>query len=289
MSVRDSSSTASRRSSTSASDNMAKDSKYYVVWKGRKPGIYTSWATAKAQIDGFSGASYKSFKSEKEARAAFDSGSRPKAENKSKFYVVWRGREPGIYTSWEETQEQIRDVAGPQFKAFNTRAQAEEAFGKTYEDYKGVDVRKLVDLSPEQLRRIGRPILPSISTDAACSGNPGKMEYQGVDNQSLETLFHFVFPLGTNNIGEFLGIVDGLKWLKKHNLPHPIYTDSRLAMGWIEAKSCRSSLPYNSTTAALWEIVREAEAWLKQNSFSNKILKWETKVWGEIPADFGYK
>lgn len=42
--------------------------KYYAVKKGKTPGIYYSWDECKAQVDGFSGAKYKSFKSEMEAR-----------------------------------------------------------------------------------------------------------------------------------------------------------------------------------------------------------------------------
>ncbi len=45
--------------------------KYYVVWKGRKKGVFTDWDTCKQQVDGFAGARYKSFKTRNEAEAAF--------------------------------------------------------------------------------------------------------------------------------------------------------------------------------------------------------------------------
>ena len=35
--------------------------KFYAVKKGRTPGIYRTWDAAKEQVDGFSGAEYKSF------------------------------------------------------------------------------------------------------------------------------------------------------------------------------------------------------------------------------------
>jgi ribonuclease HI len=44
--------------------------KYYAVLKGRKTGIFTSWTDCKEQINGFSGALYKSFKTRGEAEAA---------------------------------------------------------------------------------------------------------------------------------------------------------------------------------------------------------------------------
>ena len=36
-------------------------------------------------------------------------------------------------------------------------------------------------------------------------------------------------------------------------------------------------------------LIGRAETWLKNNSYNNKIIKWDTKKWGEIPADFGRK
>jgi hypothetical protein len=37
------------------------------------------------------------------------------------------------------------------------------------------------------------------------------------------------------------------------------------------------------------EMIERAEKWLKENRYSNKIVKWETELWGEVPADFGRK
>lgn len=44
-------------------------SKYYAVKKGKKPGVYRTWDECKAQTDGFSGAIFKSFKTQEEAEA----------------------------------------------------------------------------------------------------------------------------------------------------------------------------------------------------------------------------
>ena len=44
-------------------------SKYYAVKKGKKPGVYRTWDGCKAQTDGFSGAIFKSFKTQEEAEA----------------------------------------------------------------------------------------------------------------------------------------------------------------------------------------------------------------------------
>lgn len=47
--------------------------KYYAVKNGRKIGIYTDWDSCKEQVDGFSGAEYKSFSKESEAKAYLNS------------------------------------------------------------------------------------------------------------------------------------------------------------------------------------------------------------------------
>ncbi len=45
--------------------------KFYVVRKGKTPGIYENWADCKAQVDGFSGADFKSFLTLEEAKVYY--------------------------------------------------------------------------------------------------------------------------------------------------------------------------------------------------------------------------
>ena len=97
------------------------------------------------------------------------------------------------------------------------------------------------------------------------------------------------FPNGTNNIGEFLALVHGLAFLKDKKSDLPVYTDSKIAMSWIRQKKCKTKLNKNSKNEKLFELIKRAEVWLTKNNFNNPILKWETKSWGEIPADFGRK
>ena len=131
----------------------------------------------------------------------------------------------------------------------------------------------------------------SISVDAACSGNPGKMEYRGVETQNKNELFH-IGPLneGTNNVGEFLALVHALAMLKKKgDSKTPVYSDSKIAMGWVKRKKANTKLKRTHRNERLFELTARAEQWLKANSYKTRILKWETKRWGEIPADFGRK
>ena len=208
---------------------------------------------------------------------------------KKKFYVIWNGHQRGVFTSWNVCKKHIKDFKGAQYKSFGAKDDAEKAFKGSYFDYVGKETKK-VKLSSEELKRIGKPNLNSISVDAACSGNPGKMEYKGVVTGSKKQLFiQGPFEKGTNNIGEFLALVHGLSFLKQKKSILPIYSDSRIAMKWVEVGQCRTNLKITSENKALFDLVKRAEIWLKNNTYTTTILKWETKVWGEIPADFGRK
>ena len=208
---------------------------------------------------------------------------------KKKFYVIWKGKKEGVFTSWDVCKKHITDFKGAQYKSFSSKEAAEIAFKGKYEDYVGKDTKKEV-LSAEELKKYGKPLFPSLAVDAACAGNPGKMEYRGVDAETGRQLFiQGPFEKGTNNIGEFLALVHGLGYLKQKNLNHPIYSDSKIAISWVKTGQCRTNLPISSENEVLFDMVKRAEKWLKENNYTTQILKWETKAWGEIPADFGRK
>lgn len=206
-----------------------------------------------------------------------------------KFYVVWKGKEPGVYDSWKKCERQINGFNGAKYKSFSSREQAEEAFLGPHEEYIGKTVLKPI-IPQEILDREGSPISDSFCVDAACSGNPGDLEYRGVDTDSGAELFR-VGPLkqGTVNIGEFLAIVHGLAFLKERNMDWPIYSDSKTAIKWVRDKKANTKLQKSTINAKVFELIERAERWLKTNSYPNEILKWKTKYWGEIPADFGRK
>ena len=130
---------------------------------------------------------------------------------KKKFYTVWKGHNIGVFESWDDCKAQIKDYQGAQYKSFSTFEAAKKAYKGNYKDYIGKSKIFKSDLSENQLKKIGQPNYNSISVDAASSGNPGKMEYRGVDTKSKKQLFiQGPFEEGTNNIGEFLAIVHGL-------------------------------------------------------------------------------
>lgn len=212
------------------------------------------------------------------------------SKKKKKYYTVWKGHKTGVFESWNDCKAQIKDYQGAQYKSFSTFEAAKTALKGNYKDYIGKNKTFKSELSKEQLQKIGLPNYNSISVDAASSGNPGVMEYRGVDTKTKKQLFiQGPFEEGTNNIGEFLALVHGLAFLKKHKSNRILYTDSRTAQSWVIKKNCNTKLERTDKNKALFELVDRAIDWLKTNNYSTTIVKWETKAWGEIPADFGRK
>ena len=203
--------------------------------------------------------------------------------------MVWEGKEPGIYRSWDECKRQIHGYGSALYKGFVTEAEAREAMTSPCWDYIGKNAKTKRPQNKE-LAKFGIPNLESLSVDAACSGNPGKMEYRGVYTKTGEEIFRQgPFKDGTNNIGEFLALVHGLAFLKQKNSSLPLYTDSITAIAWVKAKKAKTKLEMSDKNAVLFDLMARAETWLKQNDYSTQIMKWETSMWGEIPADFGRK
>ena len=206
---------------------------------------------------------------------------------KQRFYVVWNGLTPGIYTSWNECKMQIEGVKQALYKAFDTLSEAERAYASSPREHIGHGTKgenkKTVATLPACI------IQNALAVDAACSGNPGMMEYRGVYVGTGEELFHFGPIFGTNNIGEFLAIVHGLAFLKQRNIDLPIYSDSHNALLWVKGKKCKTKLPRDAKSEQLFGYIDRAEKWLKENSYTTHLIKWETGDWGEIPADFGRK
>ncbi|MGM9747027.1 MAG: viroplasmin family protein [Paludibacteraceae bacterium] len=207
---------------------------------------------------------------------------------KQKYYVVWQGRTSGVFDSWEACKAQIDGYEGAQYKSFPTENAAKMAFAKNY--WQVVGSHKTMSLSafPDADER---PLAGCLSVDAACSGNPGVMEYRGVLVDTGEEVFRQgPFAAATNNIGEFLAIVHALALVEQGKLTvAAIYSDSVTAQAWVRQRRCKSKLVQNADNAPVFELINRANAWLATHTVSTKVLKWKTDIWGEIPADFGRK
>ncbi|MGG1517514.1 ribonuclease H family protein [Paenibacillus oryzisoli] len=212
----------------------------------------------------------------------------------SKFYVVWVGHKPGIYRSWPDCQAQTNGYPQAKYKSYESESEAKMAYEKGWQKSlnfsgKGTSGGNAGKKSatPETAPEVD---YNSISVDVGCSGNPGIVEYKGVDTKTGEIIF-YQGPIskGTNNLGEFLAIVHGLAYLKKQGSNKTIYTDSVTALSWIRKKEVSTNLVRDKSTEEIWMLVDRALKWLQTNTYTNKIVKWDTKKWGEIKADFGRK
>ncbi|MCA0131187.1 ribonuclease H1 domain-containing protein [Winogradskyella alexanderae] len=211
-------------------------------------------------------------------------------KTKKKYYTVWKGHNTGVFESWDDCKAQIKDFKGSQYKSFASFEAAKTAYKAGPKDFIGKSKKFKSELTKEQLKKIGQPNLNSICVDAAVSGNPGKLEYRGVDTRTKKQIFiQGPFEEGTNNIGEFLAIVHGLALLKQKASNKIIYTDSITAISWVKKKNCNTKLKRTEKNKPLFDLVNRALKWLMENNYSTTIVKWETKAWGEIPADFGRK
>ena len=214
--------------------------------------------------------------------------------SKNKYYVVWRGRKRGVFSSWAECERSVKGFVGAQYKGFGSRQEAERAFARSYAEFQG----RPSSQGRWKLSR-AKPVLPSISVDAAANGSPGDTEFRGVRTDTRQPIFREgPFREGTNNVGEFLAIVEGMRWLRKHGLDWPIYSDSNNAIAWVRAGKCNTKLRRTAHNARLFEMIREAEGYLRADDPQGgtrsgwqhrQVLKWDTAAWGENPADFGRK
>lgn len=203
---------------------------------------------------------------------------------KKKYYVVWAGHNPGIYENWPSVQAEIANYSRAKYKSYPNLEEATKAFRNGWAS----EFKK----KSGQSENTKTPYIPrSISVDAASSGNPGTVEYQGVLTHNKKQIFHAgPFEQGTNNLGEFLALVHALALLdkqEKYNIP--IYSDSITAMSWVRNKKVKTTLERTERNKEIFQLVDRALVWIETHPVKNKILKWETRKWGEIPADFGRK
>lgn len=219
---------------------------------------------------------------------------------KQKYYVVWIGRKPGIYTNWEECQKQTNQFEGAKFKSFDSLAYAEQAYRDGWQKHWGKGKQENTSRRKQSNQSTRKKQADSfssaeidynsISVDVGTHGNPGPVEYQGVDTKTGKVIFSYgPISKGTNNLGEFLAIVHALAYLNKIGSNKTIYTDSVNAMKWVREKQVSTTLPRDDSTKEIWNLVDRALKWLHENTYENKILKWNTKKWGEIKADYGRK
>ena len=124
-----------------------------------------------------------------------------------------------------------------------------------------------------------------LAVDAAHSTKNRKTEFQGVDLKTGKTVFRFDLGNQTVNIGEFLAIVEGVKYILETGYePRRVYSDSVTAISWFKNKRTASGKRN--------KLLMKAEVYLRAMAYwvdTVEVVKWNNREWGEIPADFGNK
>ncbi|MRN53636.1 ribonuclease H [Paenibacillus monticola] len=218
---------------------------------------------------------------------------------KQKYYVVWEGKQPGVYSTWADCQAQTDHYTGAKYKSYESKTAAETAYKAGWKGNWGTGTagsgaaKSTVGSSFKRSAAVETSAeidYDSISVDVGTRGNPGPVEYKGVDTKTGELIFSCgPISKGTNNLGEFLAIVHALALLKKEGSSKTVYSDSVNAMKWVKQKQVATTLARDASTAEIWLLIDRAVSWLQNNTYDNKLLKWQTKVWGEIKADYGRK
>lgn len=223
---------------------------------------------------------------------------------KTKFYVVIKGVVPGIYTTWGECEAQVKGFKGAEYKSYPTRAEADAVFasGTVKREVKSIsgtthsgatELKEMLVHAPTPTVKafVSKTGRECISVDVGTHGNPGVMEYRIVAIPSGKTLFHSPqYALGTNNIGEFLALVDSIRYARQQDQPLDIYTDSVTAQAWYREKRMNTTMNLSRLPLVLQQKIQEVLAYLAAESSDYPyIYKWDTKKYGDIPADFGRK
>ena len=221
------------------------------------------------------------------------------ANYNKRYYVVWKGRVPGVYDNLDDAMEQVDNFPGAMFKSYDSPQAAAEAYRRSEvrEDKKDLG-NILLNSSRSNIPASGKPdyfSFPEIdlngwAVDASCLGNPGRMEYRGVELMSGRELFRVgPFEKSTNNIGEFLAIVHALALMQQTGESHTIYSDSVTGMAWVRNRKIKTQLTREQANEKCFKMMERALSWLNTHHYSTRILKWQTERWGEVPADFGRK
>lgn len=221
-----------------------------------------------------------------------------------RFYVVFEGHNPGVYDDFNDAMEQVDGYQGSVIKSYASSAEAAQAWRAKESRQDSRELGALLVNATEHSRQ-SAPLpkgsasdyfsFPEIdldgwAVDASCQGNPGVMEYRGVELMSGRELFRVgPFKKGTNNIGEFLAIVHALALMAQRGETHTIYSDSVSGMAWVRNKKVKTALKRDAGTEPVFRMMERALAWLHTHQYSARILKWDTDRWGEVPADFGRK
>ncbi len=204
---------------------------------------------------------------------------------KKKYYVVWKGRETGVFETWDDCKAQIDHFAGAVYKSFKSKDEATEAFNDSYKEYIGQSKEEMpleiVDDFEDSF------IEDSISVFSKWDETTLIGDYQAVYTNTQELIFeHLSIQDAKKELIEFLAIVHCLAHCKKYQIELPVYSNSDAAIQWVKLKSFDRKKALLSENKVTDDLLTRAISWLDQNEYDNELLIWNTHLWQENKAGF---
>lgn len=174
-----------------------------------------------------------------------------------KFYVVWQGRETGIFTDWNTCKKQVDAFAGARYKSFKTRAEAQAAFAGSAAPKSSSLVKKkstkqtVKTYTADEIAAMA--LDTKIFTDGGCEPNPGNAG-SGIAvyrNNLIDELWYGLYePHGTNNTAELHALHQAL-----------IMAESEADLGRSVAIFCDSK--YSIQCVTQWAVNWQKKGWKK--------------------------
>ncbi len=209
-----------------------------------------------------------------------------------KFYVVWAGREPGIYTDWPSAQKQVIKFAGAKYKSFTSKAEAEAAYASGATNPGNKSAAKTTSSRTASRTNQGNNLsAPPIKTDVViycdggCDPNPGKAG-SGValyHNDRLTQLWYGIYnPQGTNNSAELNALYFSLQLAQhaiKQGLSAQIMCDSMYSIQCIRDWAAGwEKNGWKRKTGAIINLDIIKQAYALYNDIKDKVLLSHVKA-----------
>lgn len=188
-----------------------------------------------------------------------------------RFYVVWVGREPGIYSTWPECESQVKGFPRAKYRGYDDELTARAAFEAGH------------DVGPDLLGREGELFPRAIAVQAEVSAT--ELGYVGVGTDTGNALFRVnTRERAPADVAEFLGVCHALALNAREGVRVPVYCSSDLALRWVRNKRCGMDLAALANARRVRELVERAEHWLSAHELNNPVLKWDHYARGAIPG-----
>ncbi|WP_299004521.1 ribonuclease H family protein [uncultured Shewanella sp.] len=202
-----------------------------------------------------------------------------------KYYVVWKGRQTGIFTQWDEAKKQVEHFPGAKYKSFKTQAEAQAAFSQGSSQsrlHKKVTKESKIKTTPSAIQESHQAFDVTLYTDGGCEPNPGEAG-SGValyHKTELSALYYGLYHAnGTNNSAEL-------------NALHQALLLAKEAMAAKQSVQILSDSQYSINCITQWAAGWQAKGWKRQTAGDIKnleIIQQAYALYCELKHDISIK